>query len=46
MITTDIKPSKGLRQGCPLSALLCILSIEVLANEIRQNNNIIGLSVG
>lgn len=46
MVTKDIKPSRGIRQGCPLSALLFILSIEALANEIRQNNNIIGLSVG
>ena len=45
-LTKDIQPSRGIRQGCPLSALLFILSIEALANEIRQNNNVIGLGVG
>ena len=45
-LTKDIKSSRGIRHGCPLSALLFILSIAALANEIRRNNNIIGLSVG
>ena len=40
-LTQDIQPSRGIRQGCPISALLFILSIEALANEIRQNNNVI-----
>ncbi len=37
--------SKGVRQGCPLSAYLFILSIEVLANKIRNNNEIKGIII-
>jgi hypothetical protein len=36
---------KGVRQGCPLSALLFILSIEVLACKIRQDKDIQGIKL-
>lgn len=39
-------PSRGIRQGCPLSAYLFIIAVEILAIEIRQNNKIKGLDIG
>ena len=36
-------PSRGVRQGCPLSPLLYVLSIEVLAANLRASKAIPGL---
>ena len=41
-----ISLKSGVRQGCPLSALLYVLVIEVLALQLRLNKNIVGFTVG
>ena len=38
--------SQGIRQGCPLSALLFVLVVEIMAANIRNNHNIKGIKVG
>jgi hypothetical protein len=40
------KPTRGIRQGCPVSANLFVSIVEILAHAIRQNPNIIGLLLG
>ena len=43
--TNWFKPSKGVRQGCPLSPYLFILSAELLSKKIRQDSTVKGIKV-
>ena len=43
--TRQLKLSRGVRQGCPLSPYLFILSEEILASKIRQDNSICGVFI-
>ena len=44
-ISEMFKNTRGIRQGCPLSALLFVLSIEIMALRIWNNKNIKGFQV-
>ena len=37
-ISETFPVKRGIRQGCPLSALLFILAAEFMANRVRKNN--------
>ena len=45
-ITPWFYPKRGIRQGCPMSALLFIIAVEILAQKIRQNESVEGIKVG
>ena len=38
--------SRGIRQGCPISALLFVLVAEILSVNLRSNNKVKGISIG
>ncbi len=42
IISKDITLSRGVGQGCPLSALIFVLTVEIMAIKIRLNPNSTG----
>ena len=44
-ISNPFWPSRGVHQGCPLSPLLYVISIEVLAANLRSHPSIVGLTL-
>ena len=42
IFSQQIPLKRGVRQRCPLSAMICVLAIEILALQIRNNPNIVG----
>jgi len=45
-LTDKFNILRGVRQGCPLSPLLYVFIIELLAAQLRANPNIVGFTVG
>lgn len=45
-ISSPIYPSRGIRQGCPVSSLIFILSTEIMASSLRQNDKVNGIKAG
>jgi len=43
--TRQLKLPRGVRQGCPLSPYLFILSVEILATKIQQDNSICSIFI-
>jgi hypothetical protein len=44
-ISEFFKPTRGIRQGCPLSANLFILIVEVLSHSVKRNESIRGIKI-
>ena len=44
-VSSRFKAFRGIKQGCPLSSLLFVLAVEIMAIKIRENKNIKGLEI-
>ena len=44
-ISKTCKIIRGIRQGCPISAMLYLFVAEILALKLRENNNIPGVKI-
>ena len=44
-ISRSLQPKRGINQGCPISALLFIITVEIMATKIRKSNNINGFEI-
>ena len=45
-LSQNFQLSRGIRQGCPISALLFVLVAEILSIKLRSDINVKGISVG
>ncbi|KAM9319851.1 beta-1,3-glucosyltransferase [Gastrophryne carolinensis] len=46
LVSSSFRIGNGTRQGCPLSPLLCVITMEHLAVALRQNPDIRGIVAG
>ena len=44
-ISAPVAVHRGIRQGCPCSALIFVIAVEILACKIRQDNSIKGFCI-
>ena len=44
-VSEMFKNTRGIRQGFPLSALLFVLSVEIVASRLRNNKDIKGFQI-
>jgi hypothetical protein len=44
-LSQNIDIQRGIRQGCPVSALLFIIATEIMAIDIRQSNGLTGIQI-
>ena len=45
-LSESFNPNRGIRQWCPVSALLSMIAVEMLSWNIKQNQQITGIHIG